>query len=271
MDFLLDPAWIAVFGTLAGGLFLKAIENFNSKAKELEPAQAEPVKEVETSRWVCDKYEVHTFEQKLADNGVIKQDEVTLCDNTSCELCKPERERRREARRESMPVKVGEAGTEADLKRFNELQRTDPRYKGYRFKDYMFQKKMKENGQAERQRLARRGEGGCAYCGIWLPSITEDVCMNCNVVMRREENPIVLPSRGMEIEIVRPPQVPEYAYPTDIEAGDGFHMRMWSWIDPVSGKQMGLRQVITQNIEAAISLPERKPLRPDVPEFDRVG
>ena len=77
----------ALGGTMAAGCGIKGFEVMlaDTKAKELESKVTE---------FDCSEYEQHTLDQKMADAGIMKRDEITLCDNHKCPLCKTERERR---------------------------------------------------------------------------------------------------------------------------------------------------------------------------------
>ena len=251
MDFLLDPAFLALIGTLFGAVALKSFENFVSKAKEVEGKQAPlSLPKGDLTEFDCAVYDTHIFEQKLFEGGVLSRKDITLCDNEDCPLCKPERtyralDAKRVWEREEM------ASDPEGWKRFQELKRTDKRWEGYTFSDYMFQMKIKH--QREKELAANRARGGnCEACGAWLASIDQQRCFTCKAQEQAKEYkelasnrmPIVL-SGETTIEPIRPAEVPEYAYYKDEQNLNGFVRRLWSWTDRETGKTMGLQQVIT--------------------------
>lgn len=93
---------ITIFiGAVLGMVSLKVRENYLSTAATPEALESH-------SRWVdekcnpltefdCTVYDQSTFERRLIEAGIMKADELIICDSLECLNCAPERKRRKEA------------------------------------------------------------------------------------------------------------------------------------------------------------------------------
>lgn len=88
------PAIFALTTPVLGGMMLRCGQNMLALDKEDKAAKAiEPKTEFH-----CETYETTKLEMNLAEGGIITKDEITLCEDKTCPLCKPERDRRQRAR-----------------------------------------------------------------------------------------------------------------------------------------------------------------------------
>lgn len=159
----------------------------------------------ELTIYECERYEDHTLEAKLADAGIITKDEITLCDNDKCPLCKDERDRRR-----ALAVASESFGQLSSVQRFNLLKETDPRYKDYRYQDWLFQEEIREASKKVKnvisiprnQLVAKPYREGEALASIEIPAPVYEPA-------RSNRKRDVVEIDGLKIP--RPSNVPKFA------------------------------------------------------------
>lgn len=140
----------------------------------------------------CMRYEDHTLSVKMAEAGVIEQDEIVLCDDGHCLLCQSERGRRRRAHARREGRNIFEA--KSDEEKFNQLRDTDPRYKGYTCRDYVFQQELRRRGLVAKPHPDAitadfiEADGNkpissvnvCGVCGMLTKYRGMEICSVCN-------------------------------------------------------------------------------------------
>jgi hypothetical protein len=83
---MLDPALFALGGTLLGAGGLKTLTFFLEKKPDKVTVEVVASREVEATT-MCSVYEIRHTQQKMVDAGIIKQWELSICDNENCDNC----------------------------------------------------------------------------------------------------------------------------------------------------------------------------------------
>lgn len=128
--------------------------HFKRKVNALPPAKA--AKALNTpakTAFDCRVYETRQFEDELVAAGIMKVSEMTTCDDKSCPYCcythRENEELRRQKHRNAVAKSIQTEKTVRAREKFEELRELDSRYKGYRFKDYEFQQRLRQSRDKE--------------------------------------------------------------------------------------------------------------------------
>lgn len=265
LDLLLDPGFLAIAGTIGGGMGLKFVEKRTTKKvtrrlqgefvlehQQKKEIEADPAKSI----YACKVYSDRLFEHKLVDAGVMELTEMTICDVERCVYCAPTRNAQAVARRDKHRAAV-QADIEAkksEREKFNELKAKDGRYKGYRYEDYMFQQNMRRYSENLNN---------------------EATCVTCNepgIHVHSKESTKFVKTKGLSI--ARPTEVPEFAVATPLfKHGDSSpHSILWQWEDPHHGMAWFKQPIETertdvQNMDGRVVRSVESVYDPDTNEF----
>lgn len=78
-----NPAFVAMAGTIFFALVLKGVGMLVAADKQPRAIQQAP----QDKSFECAVYEIRLTEQKMVEAGVIQKNEMTICDNESCQNC----------------------------------------------------------------------------------------------------------------------------------------------------------------------------------------
>lgn len=269
IELALDPAWVALGGSIAGGMVLKAVENRAKRKKGKAVRKRDGHMgdlEAMTDSFACTVYEARVFEKKLVDAGIMTSTEMSLCEDKNCSNCHPTRKEiaRKEqhelaeknranmvkARNERALFYENVSKNESEWEAFQRLKRTDPRYKGYTYSDYKFQQSMKRRARAEvvakpvSDHKPVTTLSKCKVCG----QLTErdSMCLPCRqeAAQKRDAELIKRNAQHMHgrwteiggMRILRPNNVPSFA--TAKSYYDPNYMCdyiLWTWSYPDTG------------------------------------
>lgn len=120
IEVLLDPAFIAAFGTFGGGFFLARAERRLKKKKSVEPVMEiakDPYARDSSDPYQCAIWEIRWFEKRLVDEGTLPLRDMSVCDDGACANCSPTREARIEHRTAINQKNIEKAALEAKMQR----------------------------------------------------------------------------------------------------------------------------------------------------------
>jgi hypothetical protein len=86
IEFLLDPAFFALGGTVFGGAGLKTAEHFLKRGRT-----PKAIEEKVDPSFACKVWETRHLEEKLVEGGVVKLSDMTICEDKACTNCMPTR------------------------------------------------------------------------------------------------------------------------------------------------------------------------------------
>lgn len=95
LEFVADPAWIALIGTVGGGVAFKAGENILAKKKVKPAPPAGKPKPTHTDAFLCGVWEIrHREANPFYGSGIrpVAKAEMTVCFDPKCANCAPTHE-----------------------------------------------------------------------------------------------------------------------------------------------------------------------------------
>lgn len=280
---MLDQILWAVGGTLIGGGSLKGMSAYLSyRARTIEPELSEdekvrraieaPLKEPEkTQPEDCRLFVDRLFEQKLVDAGVMKPEEMSICeDGINCPECgktakrrqqiaKAERDRRAAEKQAEIERLSRERRAKEHLERMAKYEREkwhaikddNGKVTGYIRQvdtdgDYIYESMATGKRKVIRKADARRY---CKKCWQPLRRVSGAALGSCPRGCEQE-----IPKDRVRViegyQVTVPEKVPFDAFgkiDRSYRARDGIYAVVWKWINPGNGETMSMRSLHAKN------------------------
>jgi len=174
LELLADPTVLVFAGTWFGVLLHRVAvwrickPKAIAESKAVEESKSAESKSTEDRIFECSVWAARHLEKKLVDAGIIKVIDMEVCENTVCPNCEPTRKASELARRHTWREESLRRQEEEDnaLKgaspegwsAFQNLKKTDPRWRGYTYKDYLFQQEVKNKKEAAQREMLERAQ-----------------------------------------------------------------------------------------------------------------